>query len=274
MRAQWYQDEPRSSPTIPPVKAWRATSQIVALLVLFFLLQVFFRSETWLALHSDHLVRPWRWYEFFTYALVHDRYDLFHLAFNALAIWFFGRDVETHLGGRAAFYRFAAGAALCASLTFVVLHAVFGGGPVMLYGASGLAYACLVAYGTLFPHAQVILFVFPMRAWVLCAIVMAVAAWAAFVGGGGGVAHTAHLGGGAFGFVAARYGGAVDRWWESLRERRRRLDRRREVERRREVDRILAKISREGLGSLTRRERRTLKAASRELARRKKPPRP
>lgn len=267
MRARWFQDDPGQKFSVPPVRTWSGANLLLVVLVLMFLLQLMFSVERFLALRISELGNPLNWYQFFTYSLLHTKADLMHLLLNGLVLFFFGRQVEVDIGGRTRFLIFAGVAALVASLSYVVVELLRSGSnlDIPMYGASGIAYAALVAFGTLHPQAQVVFFIFPMRAWALVAILMGLALYSMLMGSGGGVAHVAHLGGGAFGFLSIRYRHQIELLLVRFREQRASAQKKRRIDRRREVDRILEKISRSGIGSLTREERRFLDSASRDL---------
>ncbi len=146
--------------------------------------------------------------------------------------------------------------------TFLTMEAV---------GASAGVAGILVAFATLNPRALFLLFfVFPIEArWV--AIIYALVETRHIVGGltkgwTDNVAHAAHFGGMALGFVWMRYGSVLSRWWTRFKRR----DRvRSEVspgwrdEDEAEVDRILRKIHEEGIDNLTPREKMFLQDTSR-----------
>jgi len=147
--------------------------------------------------------------------------------------------------------------------TFLTMEAV---------GASAGVAGILVAFATLNPRAIFLLFfVLPIEArWI--AIIYALVETRHIVGGltrgwTDNVAHAAHFGGMALGFVWMRYGSVFSRWRTRL-KRGERI--RKEVrpgwrpdEDEAEVDRILKKIHEEGIDSLTPREKMFLQDASR-----------
>ena len=72
----------------------------------------------------------------------------------------------------------------------------------MTIGASGAIYGVLLAYALYFPHRPIYLyFVFPIPAQYFVMIVGAITFLSSIGGGGGGVAHTAHLGGLVVGYL-------------------------------------------------------------------------
>lgn len=280
-RPNWYDDErelgPRSRVHIPPLRAWTANSLLLLTLAVMLLAQLVYKSATGsslidvFALQVGHLANPLRWYEFVTYALMHSESDLLHLGFNALMLYFFGRDVEAVLGGRRPYLLFCAAAAATAGLAFV-LESLVSPGAVTVYGASGVCFAVLVAFAAHNPQRELML-IFPpvaVKAWALAAIVMAIALFQLLMARPGDpVSHIAHLGGGVFGYLFIRYRASFAGWVAGMRARQAQQDRLRAVERREEIDRILDKINEQGIGSLTRAERRFLDSASRDYRDRK-----
>lgn len=203
-----------------------------------------------------------------TCALFHA--DFWHLAFNGLVIFFFGRMVEQRLGVRRYVY-FCLAAAVTSSLAFLLESALLDQINPML-GASGIAMGFLLLAALWYPRTTVLLFfVLPMPLWVvagLCVVMELIM----LLELQGGIAHSAHLGGALYALLYHQYGHrfaqvfrSIDRMAEKQRQRKERLTREREAELRREVDRILDKVNREGMAALSDEERRFLKEASAKL---------
>jgi membrane associated rhomboid family serine protease len=143
-----------------------------------------------------------------TYLFLHGSF--FHIVFNMLALWMFGVELERMFGTkRFVQYYFAAG--IGAGLTQVMLGILpFQFADQFYYqttiGASGAIYGLLLAYALYFPNRPIhmyLLFPVPVRIYVM--IVGAIALLSA-TSGGGGVAHTAHLGGIAAGYIYLKSG--------------------------------------------------------------------
>jgi membrane associated rhomboid family serine protease len=232
-----------------------------------------------LACYGDTLAKPWMWWQFLTYGFAHSRI-ISHVFFNMLALFFLGREVESHYGRRE-FLRFYLTALVCGSVTWVVVNRLGGDpDPGQLVGASGAVVAVVILFALNFPHRTILLFfVIPMPAWVLGVMLVAFDLLGAL--GRTNQAHiafTVHLTGAAF---AALYfygrwnlGRLIERLPKPRLRRRPRLrihnPGRDDQDLSREVDRILEKMSREGEASLTRKERRTLEDASRQYRRRRR----
>lgn len=153
---------------------------------------------------------------YFTYAFLHaadgpmiggGRISL-HLMGNMLFLYIFGNNVNDRLGpvGYLAFY--LAGAVF-SGIGFVLTQT--NGAPVL--GASGAVAAVTGAYLVMFPKSNVTIaywFLVFMGSFEVTSLVMIVffflqdlvlGLYSGAAGGGGGVAHTAHVGGSVFGFL-------------------------------------------------------------------------
>jgi membrane associated rhomboid family serine protease len=245
-----------------------------------------------LCLRSDLPSRPWNAWTLLTYGFLHDgpsletpraAYSIWHVVFNMLTLWFFGRPVEAIMG-RAEFIRFYCAAIVVAGLAWVIGERVSGlGGMSRLVGASGGVMAVLAAFIWYYPRETVLIYgVLPVPAWAL-GIVYLLSDLRGAGSQAGNVAHVAHLAGAAFGILYAWRGWSLDglteapaRLLATLRRQRLRIVRpddepagrggdRDEPPLEQEVDRLLEKISRSGEASLTAAERDTLTRASRRL---------
>jgi rhomboid family protein len=134
---------------------------------------------------------PW---QLVTYAFLHG--STLHIAFNMLALYTFGRDVERLFGSRWYFqYYFVC--VISAALCHLAVTGWMGAPPVPTVGASGGIYGLLLAFGVYFPHRTVILLFppIPLPARVFVALFAALELYFGVTGTAAGVAHFAHLGG-------------------------------------------------------------------------------
>jgi len=121
-----------------------------------------------------------------------------HIAFNSIALYFFGPVVERYVGSRK-FTALFLGAGALAGLTQVAAMHLMGGPLTGVLGASGAIMAVLGLLTVLNPGLKVYLyFIIPMPLWLLTfgfAALSIVAGFGAAGGGvlGGNVAHFAHL---------------------------------------------------------------------------------
>ncbi len=232
---------------------------------------------------NDTLRRPWMWWQFLTYGFVHDPTDVLHIVFNMLTLFFLGRDVEEWYGTRE-FIRLYLVMLVFGSVVWAASNLLFDSlQPSILFGASGAIAGVVVLYALNFPKRILLfMFVIPLPAWLLGALVVAFDFLGAVRRTDQHVAYSVHLAGAAFALAYFYWHWNLGRTYESaaawLKGRSRPslkvfkpdsgpgthvADE--------EVDRILEKIHREGENSLTRKERRILENASREYQRRRRP---
>jgi membrane associated rhomboid family serine protease len=150
--------------------------------------------------------RAWLWQPI-TYMFVHG--SLTHILFNMLGLWMFGVELE-RLWGTRFFVRYYAITGLGAAATTLVWSLL----PLevssqiyyaVTFGASGALYGLLVAFALYYPDRPILMFLlFPIPAKYFVLIIGAIAFMASAGSGGGGVAHTAHLGGLVVGYFYLR----------------------------------------------------------------------
>jgi membrane associated rhomboid family serine protease len=190
-----------------------------------------------------------------TSALLHA--DIWHLLFNLLGLWFFGKLAEESLrGGR--FVTFVVLAAVLSHVPFLVFEFATHG-EARTIGASGVVLATLVFAAFRYPGLPVFLLFLPLKLWQLAALYVAIDV-AGALRMDSSIDHWTHLGGAAFGFAAHRWG-LVQRF-ASLLPHGGRPPRApgpfAEGNAQAEVDRILDKINAQGIGALTQTEREFL----------------
>jgi membrane associated rhomboid family serine protease len=217
-----------------------------------------------LALDTARPLEIWRWV---TYAFLHG--GVFHLLFNALAIWMFGSEIEERLGTRR-FATFCAVTGVGAALSVILVDRLLGRSSLVL-GASGIVFGLLMAYGLLFAERVITLLVFfvlPVSMKAKHFVVVFGAVELLFgMAGGDRVAHFAHLGGMLFGWLFLRAPSAPrpsvaggPGLLGTLRDRLAVFTRERDDRR---MDALLKKVNDRGIGSLTDREKQFLHRMSR-----------
>jgi membrane associated rhomboid family serine protease len=212
--------------------------------------------------------RLWLWqpvtYMFLHSPLTGSGPGLFHILFNMLILWMLGSDVARRLGPRT-FLGLYFGAGIVAGLAYAAF-AVFTSITNPCIGASGAVMGVVVYAGLLFPDRTILfMFVFPMRLRTLVWVIVGIDLFYFVFASGTQVAHVAHLGGALFGWIHYRHAHVIERWFAQM-EVKAEQQRMRETEHMRaEVDRLLEKISSDGLGSLTEKEKRFLKRSSRHF---------
>jgi membrane associated rhomboid family serine protease len=138
-----------------------------------------------------------------------------HLFFNMFALYMFGSDIERLFGTR----RYLTYYLLCvigAAMMHLIVVTAAGNPPSPMVGASGGVFGLLLAYGMAFPKRMLLLLFppIPMPAWLFVTLYGILELVLGVTQTMAGVAHFAHLGGMATGFVIIRY-------WQAQRRRRR-----------------------------------------------------
>jgi len=149
-------------------------------------------------------VPPFEPWQPITYSFLHG--STTHLFFNMLALWMFGTDIERVWGPRRflIYYFVCVVSAAAAQL----LVAQMSGGPAYpTIGASGGVFGVLLAFGMMFPRRMVMLLFppIPMPAWLLVTLYGLLELLLGVTGTQAGVAHFAHLGGMAGGYLLIQY---------------------------------------------------------------------
>lgn len=144
------------------------------------------------------LGHPWT---LLTYMFLHA--GVLHLAFNLLALYVFGPPVEERMGARGFIVYYLICGFGGAALSFLLAQ-VFQVLPMV--GASGAIYGVMLAFAWAWPNQDIFVFPFPApipAKWLVAGLValsllLAVPGW---FGVSDGMAHLAHLGGIAAGFI-------------------------------------------------------------------------
>ncbi|MDA0812069.1 MAG: rhomboid family intramembrane serine protease [Verrucomicrobia bacterium] len=281
----------------PPVCKWLIITTAVV-----FVLQLLSSGnngsavENWLALEPASVLHGQVW-RLFTSAFCHDSGQLMHVLINMLILWWFGKTLEQQYGSREFLLFYLAGA-LCASLAFIGIQLASKEAGSAI-GASGAVMAVLMLYAANNPRQKIyIWFVIPVEIrWLVAAYVLfdlfPVLQSLAGNRSSDGIAHSAHLGGLAFGFCYWKFEWNLGRPWErfagvflkskpSTGSKKQRNSGRKIIqmpgtrtapsetapttaEFEKEVDRILQKIVDKGNSHLTEKERQTLVAASERI---------
>ena len=137
-------------------------------------------------------IRPWT---VVTYMFLHAGFT--HFFFNMLALYFFGPRLEVRLGGRRFMGLYLTSGVAGAVMSLVTPYAA-------IVGASGAVFGVMLGYAHYWPRDIVYVFFLPMEARWLVVLMTAMALFGAWQGQGG-IAHFAHLGGFAGGFLYIRW---------------------------------------------------------------------
>ena len=150
---------------------------------------------------SDFIVKPWT---IITYAFAHSLPDIFHILFNMLMLFWFGRLIVDYLGSDRLIKLYVLGALSGALLYLFLFNIVpyfversnsFSG----MIGASGAVYAVIVAAATLMPnHSFFLLFFGPVKIKYIAGFSIFVSFLGSVGSNSGG--NIAHLGGAFLGY--------------------------------------------------------------------------
>jgi len=188
-------------PLTPAIKALVIIN--VAAFVIDWLVPGAFLQQT-LGLYPRGVFRDLHVWQPVTYMFLHA--GIAHILFNMLALWMFGVELERMWGTRF-FTKFYFVCGIGAAATTLLLSLMPGGLGGALWntvtiGASGAIYGVLLAYGMYFPNRPIYMYlVFPIPAKYFVLIMGGISLLLSIGGGGGGVAHTTHLGGLVVGYV-------------------------------------------------------------------------
>jgi membrane associated rhomboid family serine protease len=150
---------------------------------------------------ANFLTRPWT---IITYAFAHSLNDIFHILFNMLALYWFGKLFVEYLGSDKLVALYILGALAAASFYLLIYNTVpffkaqsdFPG----MVGASGAIYAIMVGAATLLPdYTFFLLFFGPVRIKYIAGIYILLSFLGTTGANAGG--NLAHLGGALMGFV-------------------------------------------------------------------------
>ena len=139
-------------------------------------------------------------WQLLTYGFLHG--SLTHLVFNMFALYMFGGPIEGLLGPRRYLVYYLA-CVVGAAVTQLVVLVNMERPPVPTVGASGGVFGLLLAFGMAFPRQKIMLIFppIPMQAWLFVTLYGLLELYLGVTGSGQGVAHFAHLGGMAAGYV-------------------------------------------------------------------------
>ncbi|MGC4013136.1 MAG: rhomboid family intramembrane serine protease [Luteolibacter sp.] len=262
-------------PRLTPVTKWLLITNVVIFLADVFLFG--HRIVEFSAFAVESAIFEGRIWEFITFQFMHANFG--HILANSLGLFFFGPWMERWWGSTKflIFYLLCgiAGAAFFSLLVF--LHVLDYGYTVPLVGASAGIFGILIGASQVAPDLRVQMLFPPiemsLRTFALVILGFAVAAILFGFGGNEG-GQAGHLGGAILGYLLVRYPHLLGKGrrdniitpsWQRRRVKTEAKIRPRtsvDLQTSNEIDRILDKINRDGLQSLTDEERDTLRRAS------------
>jgi membrane associated rhomboid family serine protease len=217
----------------------------------------------------------------FTYMFIHGSW--MHIIFNLIALWMFAGELEQMWGSRF-FLRYYLFSGLGAGFFILIMNFIvfnrFGSAPVTI-GASGAIYGILLAYGITWPNREVLLyFILPVKIKYLIiafGLMEFFGTLSSVAGTGGNISHIGHLGGLISGYIYMVYkrGGSqpedekpgnnnvhlINEFLKKERLKRKQQEIDKRIEAKNIIDELLEKIARDGMASLSPKERKLLEWA-------------
>lgn len=226
-----------------------------------------------------------------TFQFLHSHNTIMHIAFNMLGLWIFGPMVERYLGGKK-YLAFYLTCGLFGGLLFVVLNllGILLQTPIpgllaidpssRLVGASAGVFGVIVACAYISPNTEVMLLFppIPMKMRTFAYGYVAIALISLLMGSSNAGGEAAHLGGAIAGFFFIRKSHLLTDFFDVLNDSREpkpgKGKRKKQSVYRNykntpgphpdDVDRILDKVSKKGLSSLSEKEKKILAEASKK----------
>lgn len=284
-----YMKNPQQRRRRPPRRRYAPSAQsvvktlIIANIVVY-VLQLLGGGFTDALVLSPRPIKGWQIWRFVTYMFAHDPLSPFHILVNMWGVYLFGSGLERRIGSEHFTYLYML-SGLIGGLSWLLFNWQYPNAAVL--GASGAVFGLLMGAAMMFPDETIVLLIppIPMKLKTFALVFGGLEILMA-LGQGDNIAHIAHIGGAVGGYVYlmlitrppwAPFAGLFDKLKGASAQRRRQQFKRQDPPtpppRRNdtdevsseEVDRILDKIGRQGLDSLTKKERDTLNRARENL---------
>ena len=214
----------------------------------------------WFSVDARKPLQLWR---LVGYQFLHNPAGIGHIAMNMLGLYFLGPTLERYWGSNR-FLKFYLYCGVAGGMLYLLLVWMGLLGVGVLVGASGAILGMLAACAILFPQFVVFIFLFPVPIRIAALILTLFYVFSIFVNTSNAGGNAAHFGGMAAGALyvflgpkwkqkSSRARPSMDSWEKKMQSYRRLQQ---------EVDRILDKVNRHGISSLTRKEKKTLEEAT------------
>jgi membrane associated rhomboid family serine protease len=147
-------------------------------------------------------------YQVFTHMFAHSTNFIFHIIFNMLVLYSFGRVLENLWGPKRFLFFYLASGVGAAAAHLIMQHLMNPNLPVPAVGASGAIMGVFVAFAYLFPNTELMIMPIPIpikAKWLALAYIGfdLLGGFGKFAGSN--IAHFAHLGGALTGFLIVLY---------------------------------------------------------------------
>jgi membrane associated rhomboid family serine protease len=249
----------------------RPTSIVMRLLIIniaVFLICILFKPigtfvYQWLQLDASSLTRVLQLWRLISYQFLHSPNHIFHILFNMYVLFFFGRILEPHLGPHR-FLVFYLCCGVSGGLFYLLLTAIGFLPALPMVGASGAILGVIGACAVLFPQIKMIIFPIFIPISIRAAAIGGAVFYTLMIlmraqNAGGEAAHLAGMATGAFyaawPYISVRYNlkSHTSPWQRKIQDQQQLAA---------QVDRILEKVYKHGISSLSRKEKQILKKAT------------
>jgi len=257
---------PSITPFVRKLLIWN-----VAIFAAMFILAA--NREAYASITNYLMLNPDQWFgsapflpvwQFVTYGFMHSVDDPMHILMNMLLLFFLGSMLEQMVGAR----KFAVtyfGAMFAGALLQLVITKVTGQGYPTL-GASGAVLGIVVAAAVLRPDAPMIFIIFPITLRTFALIIVGLDAFMILTelrdGRQSGTAHWVHLGGAIFGYFWAKKGWIEVDFAARAEAKKAQAQRQSLANDEKRLDELLARIKKDGIASLSEKEKTFLKRMS------------
>ena len=250
-----------SFPKLTPVVKWLLIINIGVFIAAITIRPLGVFIYSWFELDATSLGRALQFWRLITYQFLHHPGSAWHIFINMLGLFFLGPTLERHWGSRR-FLPFYLGCGVAGALFYYFLVAVKFLPAGEMVGASGSILGMLAACAILFPHFVVFILLFPVPIRIAAIGLTAVYLVAILSKGSNAGGDAAHLAGMAAGAAYVLSQTWRDKFKFKLRsgnwEKRMTEQHNLQVE----VDRILEKVHHSGIQSLSSKERKILREAT------------
>jgi membrane associated rhomboid family serine protease len=258
-----------SFPKLTPVVKWLLIINIGVFLLSITIRPLGVFIYSWCELDASSLGRMLQLWRLVTYQFLHDPNLYLHIFLNMLGLFFLGPTLESHWGGRK-FLPFYLGCGVAGGVFYLLLVGIKFLPPIPMVGASGSILGLLAACAILFPHFIVFIFLFPVPIRVAAIGLTALYFLLVVTRGdnaGGNAAHLAGMATGAAYVLSQSWRNKLKfklrssrKGWPSPGHWKKRMATRQNLQD--EVDQILEKVHNSGIQSLSHKEKKILKEAT------------
>jgi membrane associated rhomboid family serine protease len=203
-----YVRQPRQSNPLGALRMWSVNTWLIVINVAIFFVDAILGHQLFeLGYFSvDTAVFGLQVWRFITLQFLHA--NIQHIAYNMIALFFFGPIVEQYLGSRRylAFYLLSGIASGASCVILWGAHILNMHPATPLIGASGSIFGVLIAAATIAPNVTIMFdFFIPMKLRTMAWIMVGIAAYTVIFNGNNAGGEAAHLGGAAAGLALIHY---------------------------------------------------------------------